>query len=87
MREVSSELAAVVPAHADLLSFEAAPGAAQAIAARVNGWLDLGAPERERVGEALAARVRELWSWERVAEGVLAASRGELDGLPRVPGD
>ena len=39
------------------------------------------------MGEALAARVHELWSWERVAEGVIAASRGELDALPPVASD
>jgi hypothetical protein len=40
---------------------------------------------RQRVGQGLSARVRELWSWERVAEGVLAASAGRVDDLPRVP--
>ena len=61
--------------------------APEAIAERINGWLALSEAERERVGEALAARVHELWSWERVAEGVIAASRGELDALPRVASD
>ncbi|MBM3666121.1 MAG: glycosyltransferase family 4 protein [Actinobacteria bacterium] len=85
MLEVSSELAEAVPEHAELLSFEVGPGSVEAIAERVNGWLALPAPERLRVGEALAARVDELWSWERVAEGVIAASRGELERLAPVP--
>jgi hypothetical protein len=42
---------------------------------------------RHGAGRALAARVDELWSWEGVARGVLAASRGELDRLPRVTAD
>ena len=87
MREVSRALAEVVPEHAALLSFEVGDDAPEAIAERINGWLALSEAERKRVGEALAARVHELWSWERVAEGVIAASRGELDALPRVASD
>ncbi len=85
MREVSRELARAVPEHAGLLSFEVGPGAVEAIAARLDGWLALPAEQRRAAGRALAERVRELWSWESVAEGVIAASRGELERLPRVP--
>jgi glycosyltransferase involved in cell wall biosynthesis len=85
MREVSTRLAeAVGEASAGLLSFSVGPGAVEAIAARVNGWLALGPAERDAVAAALAGRVRELWSWDSVAEGVIAASRGELEGLPEV---
>jgi glycosyltransferase involved in cell wall biosynthesis len=85
MREVSTQLAEAVGAErAPLLSFEVNQGAVVAIAERVNGWLSLDPEARERIGEALAERVKQLWSWERVAEGVLAASRGELDSLPPV---
>jgi glycosyltransferase involved in cell wall biosynthesis len=85
MREVSLALAdAVGPELAPLLSFPVGPGAVQEIAERVSGWLALDAAERQTVGERLAARVNELWSWEEVARGVLAASAGKLDGLPRV---
>lgn len=87
MREVARELGEAVPAHAPLLSFEVGPDAVGAIAERMGGWLALSGPERAEVGESLAARVEELWSWERVAEGVIAASRGELDALPRVGSD
>ena len=86
MREVSLKLAdAVGPELAPLLSFPVGPGAVEEIAERVNGWLELDVTRRREVGERLAARVNELWSWEEVARGVLAASAGELDGLPRVP--
>jgi glycosyltransferase involved in cell wall biosynthesis len=86
MREVSLELAdAVGPELAPLLSFPVGPGAVGEIAERVNGWLALDVTSRDEVGERLAARVTKLWSWEEVARGVIAASAGELDGLPRVP--
>ncbi len=58
MREVSRALAEAVPEHAGLLSFEVGDDAVEAIAERINGWLALPEAERERVGEALAARVR-----------------------------
>jgi len=87
MREVSRQLARAVPEHAGLLSFEVGDDSVAAIASRINGWLALGDDERERVGAALAERVHELWSWERVAEGVIAASRGDLEALPRVASD
>jgi glycosyltransferase involved in cell wall biosynthesis len=87
MKEVSKQLAeAVGPDLAPLLSFPAEPGAVEAIADRINGWLGLPADERREAGAALAARVDELWSWENVARGVIAASCGDLDELPPVAG-
>jgi glycosyltransferase involved in cell wall biosynthesis len=86
MREVSRRLGAVVPDQvAPLLSFPVEPGAVEAIADRVNRWLALPAETRRAASSALSDRVAELWSWEEVANGVIAASRGELDRLPRVP--
>jgi glycosyltransferase involved in cell wall biosynthesis len=83
MREVSRELAAALPAAAaDLVSFPVEPGAVEAIAERLNSWLVLGEKEREAAREALVETARRLWSWEGVARGVIAASRGELDRLP-----
>jgi glycosyltransferase involved in cell wall biosynthesis len=83
MREVSRELAAALPAAAaDLVSFPVEEGAVEAIAARLNAWLELPEPERAAAREALVATARRLWSWEGVARGVIAASRGELDRLP-----
>jgi hypothetical protein len=40
---------------------------------------------RDESRAALRETVTRLWSWEGVARGVLAASRGELEGLPAVP--
>jgi glycosyltransferase involved in cell wall biosynthesis len=83
MREVSRQLAAALPVGVgELTSFAVAPGAVEAIAAGLNRWLSLAEGEREAAREALAETARGLWSWEGVARGVLAASRGELDRLP-----
>jgi glycosyltransferase involved in cell wall biosynthesis len=83
MREVSRELAAALPAEAsELVSFAVEPGAVEAIAQRLNHWLELPEPVRADAREALVAVSRRLWSWEGVARGVLAASAGRLDELP-----
>ncbi len=83
MREVSRQLAAELPERVgELTSFAVEPGAVEAIAASLSGWLELPEPLREGAREAMVATVRRLWSWEGVARGVLAASGGELDRLP-----
>src|SRR5262249_15861326 len=85
MREASRHLAkAIGPELAPLLTFEVGPGAVAKIADRVNGWLELPAEERRRAGAQLAEMVHELWSWQGVARGVIAAARGELNKLPEV---
>ncbi len=66
----------------ELTSFAVEPGAVEAIADRLNGWLALPEPSREEARRALVATVGRLWSWEGVARGVLAASAGELGDLP-----
>ncbi len=84
MLEVSRQLAAALPAEvARLTSFPVEPGAVEAIAERIGGWLELAEPARESAREALVATVSRLWSWEGVARGVLAASAAELEDLPR----
>jgi glycosyltransferase involved in cell wall biosynthesis len=86
LAEVTRALASSLPAEArDLVSFPLTGSAVEAIAERVNAWLALPPDVRERARTALADTVSELWSWERVAEGVLAASAGRLEELPRVP--
>jgi glycosyltransferase involved in cell wall biosynthesis len=83
MLEVSRQLAAALPDDlSDLLSFEVAEGAVEAIAERLDRWLALNPERRLELGESLSARVAELWSWEAVAEGVIAASQGRLEELP-----
>ena len=83
MREVSRQLApALPPGVADLVSFPVETGAVEAVADRLNRWLALPDSEREAAREALVETARRLWSWEGVARGVTAASRGDLDRLP-----
>jgi len=83
MREVSKELAEALPAEAaELVSFPVEIGAVEAIAGRLNRWLELPEGVREEARRALVETARRLWSWEGVARGVIAASRGELDRLP-----
>jgi glycosyltransferase involved in cell wall biosynthesis len=85
MREVAELLAAAVdPDLGRLLSFPVELGAITELADRLDGWLALEPQRRHEAGLALAERVDELWSWEGVARTVVAASRGELDGLPPV---
>ncbi len=83
MLEVSRQLAAALPTEVGrLTSFPVEQGAAEAIAERLCAWLALGEEERSQAREALVETARRLWSWEGVAGGVIAASRGELDRLP-----
>jgi glycosyltransferase involved in cell wall biosynthesis len=84
MREVSRELAKELPGDiAELVSFPVEEGAVEAIAGRLNAWLELPGDERAAAREALVGTARRLWSWEGVARGVLAASTGEgAENLP-----
>ncbi len=83
MLEVSRQLAAALPAEvAGLVSFSVEEGAIEAFAERINAWLELPGERRDTAREALVATARRLWSWEGVARGMIAASRGELDRLP-----
>lgn len=82
--EVSRELVADLPAPARaLVSFELDDQAIVTIAARINGWLALEGPQRDAARRSLRKTVDRLWSWNGVAEGVLAASAGELERVPR----
>jgi glycosyltransferase involved in cell wall biosynthesis len=82
LAEVSRELARAVPEQvAPLLSFPVDDGAVPALAARVADWLELDPETRASARAGLVRTVRELWSWERVASGVIAAARGELGVL------
>jgi glycosyltransferase involved in cell wall biosynthesis len=86
--EVSRALAASLPPEvAELVSFPIDERAVLAIAERLNAWFALDEATRESARSILAETSARLWSWEGVAQGVLAASTGVLDGLPRVPED
>lgn len=83
MLEVSRQLMEALPPEVGrLTSFPVERGAVEGIAERLNGWLALPEDERAKAREALVETARRLWSWEGVAGGVLAASAGQLSGLP-----
>jgi glycosyltransferase involved in cell wall biosynthesis len=73
---------ALEPDLRELLSFEVGPRAVEQIAAKLIRWLTLDPAERERASAALAAEAARRYSWESVAEGVIAAAQGRLDALP-----
>jgi glycosyltransferase involved in cell wall biosynthesis len=64
-----------------LISFPVAEDAVTELADRLRAWLATEPARRREVGATLARRVDELWSWEGVARGVIAASREQLDLL------
>lgn len=82
LAEVSEALAAALPpAAAASLSFVVDDGSVAAIAGHLGDWLELDPELRSQAREGLVRTVRERWSWDRVAHGVMAAARGELEGL------
>jgi glycosyltransferase involved in cell wall biosynthesis len=84
LAEVSEALAGAVPEPiAGLLSFPVDDQAVAAIAGRLVGWLQAPPELRAQARIGLVRTVRERWSWDGVARGVIAAARGELDGLQK----
>jgi glycosyltransferase involved in cell wall biosynthesis len=82
LAEVSEALARAVPEQAaSLLSFAVDDEAVPAIAQRLTGWLTAEPSLRERTRAGLVETVRERWSWDGVARGVIAAAEGRLDRL------
>jgi glycosyltransferase involved in cell wall biosynthesis len=78
MAEVTAALAPALPEQLrPLLSFEVGPTAVDQIAGKLVAWLTLDRDERERARSALAAEAARRYSWESVAEGVIAAARAD----------
>jgi glycosyltransferase involved in cell wall biosynthesis len=81
MAEVTATLAPALPEELrPLLSFEVGPRAVDQIAEKLVAWLTLDPAERERARSALAAEAARRYSWESVAEGVIAAA--QADSVP-----
>jgi glycosyltransferase involved in cell wall biosynthesis len=81
MAEVTATLAPALPEHLrPLLSFEVGPRAVDQIAEKLVAWLALDPGERARAKSSLAAEAARRYSWESVAQGVIAAARA--DNLP-----
>jgi glycosyltransferase involved in cell wall biosynthesis len=82
LAEVSSALARAVPGEvAPWLSFPVDDEAVPALARRLVAWLHADDGLRGRARKGLVAAVRERWSWEGVARGVIAAAEGRLEQL------
>jgi glycosyltransferase involved in cell wall biosynthesis len=82
LAEVTATLApALEPELRPLLSFERGAGAVEEIAEKLVAWLTLPAPKRQRAAASLAEVARETYGWESVAEGVVEAAQGRLEGL------
>jgi glycosyltransferase involved in cell wall biosynthesis len=82
LAEVSTVLAHAIPQEAAAwLSFAVDDHAVQALAAAIIGWLSADAALRARTRAGLVATVRERWSWEGVARGVIAAASDDLEAL------
>ena len=81
MAEVTATLAPALPEELrPLLSFEVGSTSVDQIAEKLVTWLTLDPAERERARSALAAEAARRYSWESVAEGVIAAA--QADSLP-----
>jgi len=77
LAEVAAALGSGLDApFAALLSFPLDAAAVPVLAERLIAWLRTPAQERERTRQTLVATVRERYSWEGVARGVLAAVVG-----------
>jgi glycosyltransferase involved in cell wall biosynthesis len=84
LAEVARTLGAAAPAEArPWLTFTVGPGAVRELADDLSAWLAAPSDLRRATREAIVAATREHYSWDGVARAVIAAARGELDGLPR----
>ena len=84
LAEVSEALAGALPADAArMLSFPVDDRAIPALASLLSSWLQAPPELRLDTRAGLAAAVRERWSWEGVARGVIAAALGQLERLQR----
>jgi glycosyltransferase involved in cell wall biosynthesis len=84
LAEVSETLAAAVGEQAaSWLSFSVDDDAVIGLAECVNGWLQAEPELRAQTRRRLVEIVRERWSWDGVAGGVIAAARGELATLQK----
>ncbi len=82
LAEVSDALARAVPPEAAAwLSFPLDDHAVQALATRLAGWLEAAPELRAQTRSGLVSTVRQRWSWEGVARGVIAAAQGDLNDL------
>jgi glycosyltransferase involved in cell wall biosynthesis len=86
MAEVTATLAPALDEDLrELMAFEVGPGAVEEIARKLVEWLRLEPSRSEEARASLADLARRRYSWESVAQGVIAAALGQLDDLPEPP--
>jgi glycosyltransferase involved in cell wall biosynthesis len=84
LAEVGRILAGAVPEDArGWLAFPLSADVVPAVADRLIAWLTAPAELRQATREALIGIARERFSWDGVAQTVVAAGLGALDDLPR----
>jgi glycosyltransferase involved in cell wall biosynthesis len=82
LAEVSRVLAAALPVPvADLVSFPLQGPVIQSIASRLITWLLMPEELRDAARASLVETVAAHYSWESVAQTVIAAAQGDLDAL------
>jgi glycosyltransferase involved in cell wall biosynthesis len=78
MAEVTATLRPALPEHLrPLMSFDVGPDAVREIGSKLVTWLELDPRERDEARAALAEEAARRYSWESVAEGVIAAASGQ----------
>ena len=81
--EVARTLASAVPEDArPWLSFEVGPDAVPQLADALSGWLSAPDDLRATTREAMVEITRARYSWDGVANTVIAAAQGDLTDLP-----
>jgi glycosyltransferase involved in cell wall biosynthesis len=81
--EVARTLAAAIPEPArPWLTFDVGPGAVEELAGALIAWMQADRELRAQTRAGMVAATRERYSWDGVARTVIAAARGELEGLP-----
>jgi glycosyltransferase involved in cell wall biosynthesis len=84
LAEVTAVLRGAVPEPARaLLSFAVGDGAVPELAERIVAWLEAPSALRARTSAGLVEVARARFSWEGVADAVVAAACGDLEGLAR----
>jgi glycosyltransferase involved in cell wall biosynthesis len=81
MAEVTATLRPALPEHLrPLMAFDVGPEAVREIGSKLVTWLELDPRERDEASAALASEAARRYSWESVAEGVIAAASSHPTG-------
>jgi glycosyltransferase involved in cell wall biosynthesis len=81
MAEVTATLRPALPERLrHLISFDVGPEAVDEIGAKLVEWLELAPAERDQARGSLAAEAARRYSWESVAEGIIATASGPPNG-------